>query len=87
MIIANVEDFFIPDAGYQINIVPKYLSKFGHEVYVVTSTVEGIHKPAAEFFGTDCIEERDAKYSAETGVKIVRIPPLTTKVISGRMVQ
>lgn len=87
MIIVNVEDFFIPDAGYQINIVPKYLSKFGHEVYIVTSTVEGIHKPAAEFFGIDGIDERDAKYTMETGVKIVRITPLTTKVISGRMIQ
>ena len=87
MRIVNVEDYYIPDAGYQINIMPKYLARFGHEVYVVTSVVDGIHKPAADFFGTDRMDERDARYTEQTGVKIVRVPPLTTKVISGRIVQ
>lgn len=87
MKIINVEDYFIPDAGYQINIMPKYLAKFGHEVYIVTSTVEGIHKPAADFFGIDHINERDKRYTEQTGVKIIRVPPFTTKVISGRMIQ
>lgn len=87
MRIVNVEDYFIPDAGYQINIIPKYLARFGHEVYIVTSTVEGVYKPAADFFGIDHIHERDARYMEQTGVKIIRVPPLTVKVISGRMVQ
>lgn len=87
MRIVNVEDYYIPDAGYQINIVPKYLARFGHDVNIVTSTIEGIHKPAADFFGTDHIKERDARYMEQTGVKIIRVPPLTTKVISGRIIQ
>ncbi|NMP37321.1 MAG: glycosyltransferase family 4 protein [Clostridiales bacterium] len=87
MKIVNVEDYFIPDAGYQINIMPKYLSRFGHDVYVVTSTVEGINKPAADFFGTENISERDEQYTKQTGVKIIRVPPQSKKVISGRMLQ
>lgn len=87
MKIVNVEDYFLPDAGYQINIVPKYLSLFGHDVYIVTSTVEGIDRPLAKFLGTENIQERDEKYTRETGVKIIRVKPFSNKVISGRMIQ
>lgn len=87
MKIVNVEDYFLPDAGYQINIVPKYLSLFGHDVYIVTSTVEGVDRPLARFLGTENIKERDEKYTRETGVKIIRVKPFSTKVISGRMIQ
>lgn len=87
MRIVHVDDYVLPDAGYQINIMPKYLAKFGHEVYIVTSKVEGIDRPAARFFGIDDIEKRDAFYEKQTGVKIVRVKPLTTKVISSRMIQ
>ena len=87
MVIVNVEDYFIPDAGYQINIVPKYLAKFGHDVYIVTSKTEGINKAAAAFLGADNIEERDAEYTKRTGVKIIRVSPLVKKLISGRMIQ
>ena len=87
MRIVHVDDYVLPDAGYQINIMPKYLAKFGHEVYIVTSKVEGIDRPAARFFGIENIEERDELYEKQTGVKIVRVTPLTTKVISSRMIQ
>ena len=87
MKIVNVEDYFIPDAGYQINIVPKYLAKFGHDVYIVTSKTEGIEKGAAGFLGTDNIEERDRAYTEKTGVKIIRVSPATTKTLSGRIIQ
>ncbi len=87
MRIVHVEDYFIPDAGYQINIMPKYLALFGHEVWIVTSKVEGIEKPAANFFGNENIEKRDADFTRKTGVKIVRVKPLTTKTVSNRIVQ
>lgn len=87
MVIVNVEDYFIPDAGYQINIVPKYLAKFGHDVYVVTSKTEGINKTAAAFLGAENIEERDAEYTRRTGVKIIRVNPFTKKLVSGRIIQ
>lgn len=87
MRIVNIEDFFIPDAGYQINIMPKYLSLFGHEVYIVTSKLDGINKSATKFFGTENIEEKDAAFTEKTGVKIVRVKPLIKKTISSRIIQ
>jgi len=87
MKVVNIEDFFFPDAGYQVNLVSKYLAQFGHEVYIVTSTLDGIHTSVADFFGTDSIETRDVRYTEQTGAKIVRIPPVIKKVISGRIIQ
>lgn len=87
MRIVHVEDYFIPDAGYQINIMPKYLSRFGHEVYIVTCYVEGIAKPASNFFGIENIKERDEVYRRETGVTVIRVKPLSTKTVSDRILQ
>lgn len=87
MRIVNIEDYFIPDAGYQINIMPKYLSDFGHDVWIVTSKVDGINKSAAFFFGTENIEERDAHFTEKTGVKILRVKPLTRKTVNSRIIQ
>lgn len=87
MRIVNIEDFFIPDAGYQINIMPKYLSLFGHQLWIVTSELDGIDKPSAKFFETENIEERDAAFTEKTGVKIVRVKPFIKKTISSRIIQ
>ncbi len=87
MRIVNVEDYFIPDAGYQINIMPKYLSKFGHDVYIVTSKTEKIEKECTSFFGVEDIEKRDKRYTETTGVKIIRVNPFTTKTVSNRIIQ
>lgn len=87
MKIVNIEDWFIPDTGYQINIIPKYLAKFGHEVYIVTSKTEGIKKTSASFFGVDDIEKRDEEFTAKTGVKIIRVNPFSKAVVSGRIIQ
>lgn len=42
MRIVHIEDFFHPNAGYQINILPKYMVKQGHSVTIVTSEMEKI---------------------------------------------
>lgn len=86
MIIVHIEDVFIPDAGYQINIMPKYLATFGHEVYIVTSKTEGLDTPALRFFGGEDMSQRDKQYTKETGVQIIRVAPLIKKLISGRMI-
>lgn len=87
MRIVNIEDYFIPDAGYQINIMPKYLSLFGHQVWIVTSKVDGIKKPAADFFGTEDIEKRDAAFTEKTGVKILRVKPFINRTVNSRIIQ
>ena len=86
MRIVNVEDFFMPDAGYQINILSKYLAKFGHEVYIITASVEGFKDSVSSFFGTENMKERDEEYTRKTGVKIIRVKPLVKRFVSGRII-
>ena len=84
MKIVHIEDFFHPDAGYQINILPKYMAKMGHEVTIITSEMEKVPEALTRFFGRDGIEERDLAYRSKYGVKIVRLP--LKAFISGRAV-
>ncbi|MCK2016880.1 glycosyltransferase [Peribacillus frigoritolerans] len=84
MKIIHVEDFFHPDAGYQINILPKYQCKQGHSVAIVTSEIERVPVGLTAFFGKDNIEERDREYTKKTGVEIYRVP--IYKFLSGRAI-
>ena len=84
MRIVNVEDFFHPDAGYQINILAKYLAKFGHDVTIVTAEMEYIPESLTSFFGKDDIERKDLDYTKQTKVNIIRLP--LKGFISGRAV-
>lgn len=84
MKIVNVEDYFHPEAGYQINILPKYLSKMGHEVTIITSEMEKIPDGLTTFFGREHIEEKDKKYMEENEIKIIRLP--IRAFLSGRAV-
>lgn len=84
MNILQIEDFFHPDAGYQVNILSKYLRKFGHQVTIVTSEMDGMPDSLTSFFGKDNIEERDRAYEEQYGVKIVRLP--LKRYISGRSI-
>ena len=84
MNIVHIEDFFHPDAGYQINILPKYMVKQGHTVTILTSEMEKIPPFLTSFFGRDHIEERDRAYEEAYGVKIVRLP--LRRFVSGRAI-
>ena len=84
MNIVHVEDFFHPDAGYQINILPKYMTNEGHNVTIVTAELKKIPEELTSFFGKDNIKKRDDSYTDKTGVKIIRLP--IKAFISGRAV-
>ena len=84
MKIVHIEDYFHPDAGYQLNILAKYLVKFGHEVTVITAEMDKIPDYLTAFFGRDHIEERDRAYEEAFGVKIIRLP--LRKFLSGRAI-
>ena len=83
MKIVMIEDFFHPDAGYQLNVLCKYLVKFGHEVTILTGELDKFPDYLTDFFGRDYIEERDRDYEALYDVKIRRIP--VRHFISGRV--
>ena len=40
MTIAEIEDFFHPDAGYKINILSKYFARMGNETVIVTAELD-----------------------------------------------
>lgn len=84
MKIVEIEDFFHPDAGYQINVLSEYLSKMGNQVVIVTSELEKMPAFLTNFFGADNISERDRSYEKRTGVKIIRQPIF--RYISGRSI-
>jgi len=84
MKIVHIEDFFHPDAGYQLNILAKYLAKQGHDVTIITAEMDKVPTFLTSFFGRDGIEQADMNYTNETGVKVIRLPLKT--FISGRAI-
>lgn len=74
MNIVQIEDFFHPDAGYQVNILSKYLSRAGHRVYIFTSEMEKVPENLTVFFNKNDIEKRDRLYETTYNVKIERFP-------------
>jgi len=84
MKIVHVEDFFHPDAGYQCNVLLKYLVNFGHEVTIITAELDIIPDRLISFFGREGIEQRDREFEANYGVRIIRFP--AWKYFSGRVI-
>lgn len=84
MNIVHLEEFFHPDAGYQINILSKYMVKQGHNVTIITSEMDKIPNELTSFFGREYIKEKDQNFEKQTGVKVVRVS--IRKFISGRAV-
>jgi glycosyltransferase involved in cell wall biosynthesis len=74
MNIVHIEDFVHPDAGYQLNILPKYMVKQGHSVYIVTSQMDKVSERITSFFGKENINARDKEFILRTGVNIIRLP-------------
>ena len=82
--IAYICDFFHPYAGYQTNIISKYWTKFGHEVYVITSEMSKMPRSLVKFFGIDEIEVKDRWFREKYGVEVIRIPLIA--YLSGRSI-
>lgn len=73
MRILQIEDFFHPDAGYQVNVLSKYLTKAGHEVIILTSEMLKVPESLTSFFGRSDLEEKDREFERCNKVKIVRV--------------
>lgn len=81
MKILHVEEFFIPDTGYQINLLAKYHSLSGNEVTILTTELDKIPYVQRIYVPTDIVE-RDLFFEKANNVKIIRIP--VKKLISNR---
>lgn len=84
MRIVHIEDFFHPNAGYQINILPKYLTKLGHENIILTTDYKKSPNGLKEFFGDIEIEEQDQNFTDKNKIEIIRLPIYSFK--SGRAI-
>lgn len=84
MRIVHIEDFFHPNAGYQVNILSKFQVKQGHTVFVVTSEMRKMPSILTSFFKSRDISFEDKDFSVKTGVQIIRIPLIS--YISGRSI-
>jgi len=84
MNIVHVEDFFHPDAGYQVNLLSRLQQGDGHKVTVVTAELDKVPSTLTAFFGKDRIAEKDSEFERATGVRIVRVPLLA--FLSGRAI-
>lgn len=84
MKIIHIEDYFHPNAGYQVNVLAKFMAKEGHDVTVITSEMNKMPKGLTDFFGMTDIEKEDEAYSNTYHVKIVRVP--LRAYISGRSI-
>lgn len=84
MKIVKFEDFFHPHAGYNINILAKYLSKNGHELVIITSEIEKSPNHLKSFFDCSNIDNKDREFELENNIKIERIK--TRFFIGGRSI-
>ena len=80
MHIVNVVDIFYPDAGYENNVLSKYMVGLGHKYTVLTTE----YLDFDSFFYSDNIKNRDEHFSQETGVEILRLNH--KGLISGRVI-
>ena len=75
MKILYIDETFHPSYGYQANPLAKFQQAQGHEVIIATVEKKWMY-PVYRSFGDDGtgLEEADARYERDTGVKIIRVP-------------
>lgn len=84
MRIIHFDQMFHPEFGDQINILPKFQVKQGHEVFIVTGKSDVPHPRFVDFADNTNMDEKDKIFEEMTGVKIIRIDIL--RFISGRAI-
>jgi glycosyltransferase involved in cell wall biosynthesis len=76
MKIVHLEEFFHPQAGYQVNLLARIQAAQGESVSIVTGELRRFPEFVTKFFGSDDMETKDEEYRRETGVRIRRVPLL-----------
>ena len=84
MHIVHIEDFFHPEAGYQLNIISKYMVHMGHKVSIITACLDKVPQSLTSFFERENIEKKDLEFCKKYGVGIFRIPLMG--FVSGRAI-
>lgn len=84
MRIVHFDQMFHPEFGDQINILPKFQVKQGHEVFIITGKNDVPHPRFQGFADLSNMDEKDKAFETATGVKIIRID--INRFISGRAI-
>ena len=84
MRIVHFDQMFHPEFGDQINILPKYQVKQGHEVYIITGKNDVPHPRFQSFADNTNMDDKDRRFEATTGVKIIRVD--IKRFVSGRAI-
>ena len=62
MRIIHVEEFFHPDAGYQVNMLSRLQVNDGHDVTVFAAELNKMPSSLTAFFWKDAIDKKDADF-------------------------
>lgn len=73
MKIVHIEDFFHPDAGYQINILSKHMALLGHDVTIITGSTNRLPKFLKSYFDYTNMGVKDKRFTEDYNVKIKRL--------------
>lgn len=82
----HVEDFFHPDAGYQLNLLARHQANNGYNVIILCADLTHLPVRLKSFFDFEAISAKDAKFCAQNHnrVQIIRFP--TFGYFSGRVI-
>jgi glycosyltransferase involved in cell wall biosynthesis len=81
MHILHIEEGFIPNLGYQINLLTKYMALAGHRITILTTTLDKMVE-AQKVYLSDNIMEQDNELFQKYGIEVIRIP--VKRMISNR---
>lgn len=79
--VLNITDEFHPEAGYENNVLSKFMVRLGYSYDILTTTFTKKGNYISSF-DTACMPEKDATFTANYGVNIYRVR--IKKRISGR---
>ena len=81
MHILHIEEGFIPNMGYQINLLTRFMSLAGHKVTIITTRLDKIVESQKVYLSND-IEDQERQLEKQYGINIIRIP--VKRIISSR---
>lgn len=84
MRIVNIVDGFHPLAGYENNVLSKFMARKGHDYYIIAPIIEDSQKAYLDLFGKHDIDKLDRTFEQQTNVHIVRLH--VKRFISGRAI-
>lgn len=81
MHILHIEESFIPNLGYQTNLLAKYMAMAGHKITILSTDLEKIVDTQKVYLSNDIVKQEIDLYDTY-GIEIKRVP--VRRIISNR---